>query len=68
MPTARRRDFARFALSMICPILADPHWRRLDARTVEIAGPAAMPVQADGDFVAMTPVRITVDPNPLTFM
>lgn len=66
---ARRRDFFRLALFAIFGSpFADPRWTRLDAQTVDVSSPAAVPIQADGDIVAMTPARITVDPHPLTFL
>lgn len=69
LPRARRRDFARLALfALFGPVFADPRWTRLDAQVVEVTGPASTPIQADGDIVAMTPARITVDPRPLTFL
>jgi diacylglycerol kinase family enzyme len=69
MPRARRRDFVRLALFAIFgPIFADPQWQRLDARIVEISAPAAVPIQADGDIIAMTPARISVDSHALNFL
>lgn len=66
---ARRRDIARLALSAIATRrLADPAWLRLSARSVVIAAAEPLPVQADGDILATTPVRLTVAPEPLTFL
>lgn len=69
LPQARRRDFLRLALFAIFgSIFADPRWTRLDASVVDISSPVDLPIQADGDIVAMTPARITLDPRPLTFL
>ena len=69
LPRARRRDFLRLALfGVFGAIFADRRWMRLDARIVDVSSAAAVPIQADGDIVAMTPARITVDPRPLTFL
>ncbi|HZV58554.1 MAG TPA: diacylglycerol kinase family protein [Sphingobium sp.] len=69
MPRARRRDFLRLVLSMLFGrAFADPRWRRLDARAVDIRSAAPLPVQADGDIVASTPIRIAVDPDALSFL
>lgn len=66
---ARRRDTLRLALSaMISRRLADPAWIRLSAHSVEVAAGEALPVQADGDIVASTPVAFTVSAEPLTFL
>jgi len=69
MPRARRRDFLRLVLStLLGGFFADPCWTRLDARVVDIHAASPLPVQADGDVVATTPIRIAVDPNPLPFL
>ncbi|MDE2410309.1 MAG: hypothetical protein KGM18_00895 [Sphingomonadales bacterium] len=68
LPRARRRDIARlFASAVLGGRLADPDWVRLSARTIAIAADAPLPVQADGDVVAATPVSIRIAPEPLRF-
>lgn len=69
LPQARRRDLMRLLLfAMFGASFADPRWVRRDARVVDILGPAGLPVQADGDIVALTPARICIDPEPMTFV
>lgn len=69
LPRARRRDMLRLALSAIVSRrLADPAWLRRTARSVEITAIDPLPVQADGDILAATPARLTVAPEPLTFL
>ncbi len=69
LPRARRRDCLRLALfALFGPASEDSSWTRLDARTVEITGPAGIPIQADGDIVARTPAMITIDARSMTFL
>lgn len=66
---ARRRDILRLAISaMISPRLGDKRWQRLSAREIQVAAPIAMPIQADGDILAVTPATIAIVPEPLSFV
>ena len=66
---AGRRDMVRLFLSaVISRRIANPRWRRLTARTVEISAPEGLPIQADGDIVAMTPASVRIAPEPLSFL
>lgn len=65
---ARRRDMLRLALSaVISRRLADKHWLRISAREIEVAAPFAVPIQADGDILAVTPATIRIAPDSLSF-
>lgn len=65
---ARRRDMLRLALSaVISRRLADRRWQRLSAREVRIATCDAVPIQADGDILAMTPATLRIVSEPLSF-
>lgn len=75
LPRARRRDIARLALGALLGAgrermpLESPAWRRFSAHSLTIAsadeGP--VPVQADGDIVGQTPVRIALAGGSLRF-
>lgn len=74
LPRARRRDVARLALSALLGPLAarlgcaDPAWIRLAAHDIHIASDQPLPVQADGDAVATTPVRFSLATAPMRFV
>jgi len=74
LPRARRRDVARLALSaLLGPFAtrlgcADPTWIRLAAHDIHIASEQPLPVQADGDAVATTPVRFSLATAPMRFV
>lgn len=68
LPTARRRDILRLALSaMVSPRLGDPGWIRRPGRRVTVDAAVPLPLQADGDHVAQTPALIEIAPDPLPF-
>ncbi|MDK4806578.1 MAG: diacylglycerol kinase family protein [Novosphingobium aromaticivorans] len=68
LPRARRRDIARLALGALLGAgrermpLESPAWRRFSAHSLTIASADEGPVhvQADGDIVGQTPVRIAL--------
>jgi len=69
LPRARRRDLARLALAVVVHKgFADKRWLRMSARAVRIGGTLGLPVQADGDVVAATPVDMAINPVPLPFL
>lgn len=69
LPRARRRDIARLLLSaMLGGRFGAREWHRMDARALTIVADGPLPVQADGDVVATTPVALRVASEPLRFV
>lgn len=66
--TARRRDFARFALALWRgkPVGALPGVASFECTRLTAEADEALPVQADGDAVATLPVRIALHDTPLS--
>lgn len=66
---ARRRDYLRLVgYAMFGAVFADPKWRRMSARTIEVRGPGNIPIQADGDILAHSPATISICSQPLRFL
>jgi diacylglycerol kinase family enzyme len=68
LATARRRDFARFALALWRgrPVETLPGVTRFTCTGLSADSPEPLPLQADGDPVATLPVRIAVHETPLS--
>lgn len=68
LKTARRRDFARFALALWRgkPVEALPGATSFECTGLSAEAEEALPVQADGDAVATLPVRIALHGTPLS--
>lgn len=63
MPTARRRDYLRLALSAaIHPIFADKAWHFAPAKDIKIEGQSGLEVQIDGDIAATLPLTARIMP------
>ncbi len=68
LPTARRRDYFRLALSaVIHPIFASKAWHKMPASSVTVRGDIALPVQIDGDIAATLPLAAAIDKNAWTY-
>lgn len=68
LPSARRRDFARFVLALLRgrdP--AEAAAMRFTCTALSAACDVALPVQADGDIVAALPIRLKIGDAPLSF-
>ena len=64
LPTARRRDYFRLALSaVIHPIFASKAWHEMPASSVTVRGDIALPVQIDGDIAATLPLSAAIGKN-----
>ena len=69
LPRARRRDYGRLiASALLGQSFADPRWHRRSARRIALNSKAAVPIQADGDIIAMTPAVVAITPKPLRFL
>lgn len=68
LPRARRRDIALLLLYALAGSRRPPgHWRFLETDTLRIEANGDVPVQADGDVVAVAPVTIALTQVVLTF-
>ncbi len=68
LPSARRRDYLRFILSVaVFPALASKHWIRLSATTAEIKADSGQPVQVDGDIAATLPITAVINMRQMLF-
>lgn len=62
-------DYARLAVNFVAGRPVTPHVLFLEAyRAIEIRSDAPLPVQADGDLVGTTPLRIDVLPRAVTIV
>lgn len=68
LATARRRDFARFAIALWRgrPVGALPGVKSFECTRLSAEADEALPVQADGDSVTALPVRIALHDTPLS--
>lgn len=65
----RRRDHLRYAAALLRGRLADqPDVRIIPARRIAIGGPAAAPVQCDGNIVCRLPVTFTLADRPVALV
>lgn len=68
LPTARRRDYLRLAISAaIHPIFASQKWHVMTARNVRVTADAPLPVQVDGDITAYLPLTVSIAPNAMRY-
>ncbi|MBT2135339.1 hypothetical protein KK137_13455 [Croceibacterium sp. LX-88] len=69
LPTARRRDYARFVFGLICGRDASRQAgvETFTCRALSATSEAGLPIQADGDIVGRLPVTMNVGEVPLTF-
>ncbi|HKR15909.1 diacylglycerol/lipid kinase family protein [Rhizorhapis sp.] len=68
LPIANRRRYLRFLVALLCnSVERCPGLIRFSCSNLEASAERSVPVQIDGDAVAMLPVKIGVKPNPLTF-
>lgn len=71
LETARRRDFLRFAVTML--LRRDPAKAKgtiaftCQALQIRCEGPGPIPVQADGDIVTQLPVDLSIGDQPVHF-
>jgi len=63
----RRRDYLRFIVSTLLGTTsrADANAVRFRCAALTIESSAVYPTQVDGDIVTRTPVRISIDPEPM---
>lgn len=70
LKTARRRDFALFAVDLM--LGRDPGERTgvisTTCTALEVRGAEGFPVQADGDIVAALPISVTASHKPIAFV
>lgn len=69
LPTARRRDYARFVFGLVCGREAERQQGVVvfTCKTLSATSKRALPLQADGDVVGTLPATMTVSEVPLIF-
>lgn len=69
MPTARRRDYARFLLSLAfgSQQRSHPALKIFTCKTLIATSDEALPIQADGDIVGTLPATMAVSGAPVIF-
>jgi diacylglycerol kinase (ATP) len=68
LPTARRRDYLRLALSAaVHPSIASPSWHVMVASNVKVTAEKSLPVQVDGDITAYLPLTVRIAPTAMQY-